>query len=175
MDFDESVADQLIVVCDEAVALGKNSPVWGRPTIRNVDWTLDGSRQASSRGRNRIRSCGAPSRWGSGIVWGYQNLTSSEIFGAEHEKSIFLAGAGMHEEWVPDAGTMYSNFVHEDDALFWAQRTGVVWDGKVPSAQEGSTNHFYTKPEGEGDVIKNHSLIADPQPGQSEGAQARAQ
>ncbi|WP_411733829.1 hypothetical protein [Paeniglutamicibacter sp.] len=97
---------------------------------------------------------------GIGHSWGYQNLTSSEIFGAEYEKSISLSGAGIHEQWVPDAGTLYSNFVYEDDALRWAQLTGQVWDGKVPSAEEGFANHFYARPDGEVHPIDSHSLIA---------------
>lgn len=97
---------------------------------------------------------------GFGHNWGYQNLTSSEIFGAEYEKSISLSGAGMHERWVPEAGTLYSNFVYEDDALRWAQLTGDVWDGRGPRTQEGFANHFYTRPEGERDAIENRSLIA---------------
>jgi hypothetical protein len=97
---------------------------------------------------------------GIGHSWGYQNLTSSEIFGAEYEKSISLSGAGIHEEWVPDAETLYSNFVYKDDALRWAQLTGQVWDGKVPSAEEDFANHIYTRPDGEVHPIDSHSLIA---------------
>jgi hypothetical protein len=97
---------------------------------------------------------------GIGHSWGYQNLTSSEIFGAEYEKSVSLSGAGMHDQWLPDAETLYSNFAYKDDVLLWAQRTGQVWDGKVPSAQEEFANLFYARPDGEVHPIDSHSLVA---------------
>lgn len=102
---------------------------------------------------------------GIGHSWGYQNLTSSEIFGADYEKSISLAGAGMHEKWVPDADTQYSNYVYKGDALRWAQKTGQVWDGNVPSKHDSFANNEYSAPN-DGrfwpDItpIEDHSLIA---------------
>ena len=100
---------------------------------------------------------------GIGYSWGYQNLTSSEIHGAEYDKSISLSGAGMHEEWEPDEDTRYSNFVYRSDALLWAQRTGQVWDGKVPSKHDAFTNYYYSVPnEGifwpDSTSIDDHSL-----------------
>ncbi|CEA09665.1 hypothetical protein BN1051_03037 [Arthrobacter saudimassiliensis] len=100
---------------------------------------------------------------GIGHSWGYQNLTSSEIHGVDYDKSISLSGAGMHEEWEPDKDTRYSNFVYESDALLWAQKTGQVWDGKVPSDHESFTNHEYTVPnEGsfwpDSTPLEDHSL-----------------
>ncbi|MBV1778453.1 hypothetical protein KRR55_04895 [Paeniglutamicibacter sp. ABSL32-1] len=102
---------------------------------------------------------------GIGHSWGYQNLTSSEIFGAEYEKSISLSGAGMQEQWVPNAETLYSNFAYKDDVLLWAQRTGQVWDGKVPITHESFTNHGYNRPNHgsilpDGNPIDDHTLIA---------------
>ncbi|MCC3273228.1 hypothetical protein MUK71_03835 [Arthrobacter zhangbolii] len=100
---------------------------------------------------------------GIGHSWGYVNLTSSEIHGAEYDKSLSLSGAGMHEEWEPDEDTSYSNYVYGTDALLWAQRRGLVWDDKIPSEHDAFTNHEYAVPnEGtfwpDSTPIEDHSL-----------------
>jgi hypothetical protein len=110
---------------------------------------------------------------GFGHSWGYQNLSSSEIFGAKWDKSTSLSGAGMHEKWVPDEDTEYTNLVYERDALLWAQRKGLVWGGRIPSAHEAFTNNFYARPAGEGDPVDDHSEIQRADPGNQDNREAR--
>ena len=123
---------------------------------------LDAGRQLASfqRGMQSDPLLQGTEQIGIGHSWGYQNLTSSEIFGAEYEKSISLSGAGIHQQWVPDAETQYTNYVYKGDGLYKLQDTGLVWDGKVPRAHEAFENHIYTRPPGEGGPIKDHTVIA---------------
>ena len=102
---------------------------------------------------------------GFGHSWGYQNLTSSEIYGSHYDKSISLSGAGMNEDWAPNADTQYSNFVYGGDGLRGAQRTGWVWDGHVPGTHGSFTQHKYDRPNRESwlpdlSPIEDHNLIA---------------
>ncbi|MBP3043337.1 hypothetical protein KKR91_10010 [Arthrobacter jiangjiafuii] len=103
---------------------------------------------------------------GIGHSWGYQNLTSSEIYGADYDKSISLSGAGMQEDWVPDADTAYSNYVYGADALHRTQNIpgGLVWDGNVPGKHDSFTQHKYYRPNRGTKLpdisMEDHSLIA---------------
>ena len=102
---------------------------------------------------------------GIGHSWGYQNLTSSEIFGAHYDKSLSLSGAGMQEDWVPDADTTYSNYVYGGDGLRWAQKSGLVWAGDVPGTHDSFTQYKYDRPNRgtwlpDISPIEDHSLIA---------------
>ena len=128
---------------------------------------LDAGRQLASfqQGMRSDPLLAGTEQIGIGHSWGYANLSSSEVFGAEYDKSISLSGAGMHEEWVADADTRYSNYVYGSDALLWAQKSGQVWDGNVPSTHDSFVNHEYSAPNNGSPLpdvtpIKDHSLIA---------------
>ena len=146
------------------------------PEANDPNRGLDAGRQlaAFQRGTQSDPLLQNAEQIGFGHSWGYQILSSSEIFGAKWDKSTSLSGAGMHEKWVPDEDTKYTNLVYERDALLWAQRRGLVWDGKIPSADEAFTNTFYTRPDGESDAVDDHSEIQSADPENQDNQNARA-
>lgn len=167
-----AVPDTVAFVYKDGQFAGEDSYDGGTDFFRlleanDPDRGLDAGRQlaAFQRGIQSDPLLQNAEQIGFGHSWGYQNLSSSEIFGAKWDKSTSLSGAGMHEKWVPDEDTEYTNLVYERDALLWAQRKGLVWHGRIPSTQEAFTNSFYSRPDGEGDPVDDHSQIqrADPE------------
>lgn len=122
-----------------------------------------------------------------GHSWGLANVTSSEVAGAEYDKVISLAGAGMLPEWVPDPDTTYADLSYKD-ALQVAQETGLVWNGNNPrsnpafehgdyyrgpddvvldraeAATIDGSPHMYLRPEYFSVLVDNHDLIASEKP-----------
>ncbi len=122
-----------------------------------------------------------------GHSWGLANVTSSEVAGADYDKVISLAGAGMLPEWVPDPETTYADLSYED-ALQVAQETGLVWNGNNPrsnpafehgdyyrgpdddvldraeAATIDGSPHMYLRPEYFSVLVDNHDLIASKDP-----------
>lgn len=115
---------------------------------------------------------------GIGHSWGLANVTSSEVAGAQYDKVISLAGAGMISDWKPQPTTEYSNLFYHD-VLVQGQvvpnlitKKGLVWDGNNPIFRDEFEQHYYRGPEDdkingaidtleEGDILmKNHNLIA---------------
>ncbi|MBV1780126.1 hypothetical protein KRR55_13490 [Paeniglutamicibacter sp. ABSL32-1] len=175
-----AVPDTVAFVYKDGQFAGEDSYDGGTDFFRlleanDPDRGLDAGRQlaAFQRGIQSDPLLQNAEQIGFGHSWGYQNLSSSEIFGAKWDKSTSLSGAGMHEKWVPDEDTEYTNLVYERDALLWAQRKGLVWDGKIPRTQEAFTNNVYTRPDGEGDPVDDHSEIQRADPENQDNREAR--
>lgn len=108
-----------------------------------------------------------------GHSWGLANITSAEVHGANYNKVISLAGAGMPPEWQPQAGTTYTDYSYWD-FLMEAQSTGGVWGGRNPNRSDDfDSRGYFQSPhdvelEQTGDsytpvwkLDDNHSLVAE--------------
>ncbi|WP_226533702.1 hypothetical protein [Microbacterium paraoxydans] len=82
-----------------------------------------------------------------GFSWGLANVTSSEVAGAEFDKVVSLAGAGMPPEWTPDPDTIYADLSYRD-VLQEGQHLGVVWGGNNPRLHPAFEHgDYYTGPD----------------------------
>ncbi|MET4052558.1 uncharacterized protein YukE [Frigoribacterium sp. PvP054] len=77
-----------------------------------------------------------------GHSWGLTNITSSELYATHYDSVVSLSGAGMLNEWRPDASTVYRDYSYRD-ILQQAQDLHVVWNGKNPRKDDSFVHNDY--------------------------------
>ncbi|MFS0730006.1 hypothetical protein ABC270_07995 [Curtobacterium sp. 1P10AnD] len=101
-----------------------------------------------------------------GHSWGTANITTSETLGAMYNQVDSLSGAGMPQDWKPNALTEYKDYSYVD-ILQVGQATRHVWDGNNPRWNPAFEHDAYYGPKPDdinpydyGYLLDEHNRVA---------------